>query len=1037
MAGAALYPAITNLQQLHDLVSRERRIVCDLDLEGLVCAVSPSHGLLTVQDETSTQLLQVETDLADVTIGSRVVLRGLRCEATRGSLGIGVGRRPVVNNDGTHPMREASGAAQLEAGRQPLCLAWFNSGGSYGLQVEYDGPGIARQRIPNAALFQPEAMANLPAKEGENGIAYRSYEGTWALLPDFSRLPVVRAGTATNFDLQVAGRENYVGVEFRGSLQIPREGRYTFYVTSDDGCKLWVGRLQPRIEVRSRAVRPVPQIVRVGGILPASQGCLWATLAGTVSFVSEHPDHLELELKEGTSRLRVAVADAADLTPARLLGSRVRVTGVCHSDDGTESGTTPGSLSVVSARDVEVLAASPHPVSGRADGLDLATGAGATNRLPVLNTVESIQGLTREQAERGYPVKIRGVITCADSRLYNGLVLQDATRGVYVTYPAETGPANLRLGEVWEIEGVTGPGDFAPLVQARTMTCVGEGRLPEPVHPTWPQLMNGSLDTQFVELRGMVTGVEADALTLLTHWGRLRVMTTGLSPQSLASCENTLVRIRGCLLAVWDAATHRVKVGEIVIGSAAINVDRAEPADSFAVPSRRVADLLLFDLKAGEFQRVKVAGQVISRRNGEHFVMDSTHGLRVLARQAEAFAPGDLVEVAGFPELGGPSPVLREAVVRRVGRAALPPPQRLSPDNLLRADCDATRVQVDGLLLNLRTSRGEQFLELKSGPRMFVARLKTGLAAPPAAGSLLELTGAYVAQGGEPAIGKGIDSFELLLDSPADIRVLARPGWWTIGRLLVALGVLAVVLCGAMLWAFLLKRQVMAQTQVIREQVEREATLEERGRIARELHDSLEQALAGLSLQLNALAGRLPELAPEARRILETARLMVRHGQEEARRTVCNLRLLALEKADLQTALAQMAEEAGRDTPVKIQISVSGTPRPLAPKVESHLLRIAQEATTNALKHAGAANIALELHYDDGQVRLSVRDDGCGFDAAHAHSSKAGHFGLLGMRERAEKLRGGLDILSSPGAGTTIQVTVALHSPAPGVEFAA
>jgi signal transduction histidine kinase len=701
-----------------------------------------------------------------------------------------------------------------------------------------------------------------------------------------------------------------------------------------------------------------------------------------------------------------------------------------------DGGPTPGLLSVVSGREVEVLAAAPAPGVGDHAGDNRVAGDSGTNGLPVLSTVEQIQWLAREQAQRGFPVKIRGVITCVASRLYQGFVLQDATRGVYVAYPGESNPASPRLGEVWEIEGVTGPGEFAPLVQARTMTCVGEGRLPEPVLPTWPQLMNGSLDTQFVELRGMVTAVEADALTLLTHWGKLRVMTAGLSPRSLASYENTLVRIRGCLLAVWDAATHRVKVGEILIGSASINVDRADPADLFAAPTRRAADLLLFDLKAGEFQRVKVAGQFISGRDGEYFVMDGTHGLRVLAKQAEALAAGDLVEVSGFPELGGPSPVLREAVARRVGRAVLPPPRRLTPGDLLRAECDATRVQVEALLLNLRTSRGDQILELKSGVQIFVARLRTELAAPLAAGSQLELTGVYLAQGGEPAIGKGLDSFELLLSSAGDIRVLARPGWWTFQRLLVALGVLAVVLCGAMLWAFVLKRQVIAQTQVIREQVEREATLEERGRIARELHDSLEQALAGLSLQLNALAGRLPALSPEVRRILETARLMVRHGQEEARRTVRNLRLLALEKADLQTTLAQMAEDAGRDMPVKIRVDISGTPQPLAPKIESHLLRIAQEATTNALKHACAETIALRLHYDATHILLSVRDDGCGFDAAHAHSSKAGHFGLLGMRERAEKVRGRLNIVSSPGIGTTVQVTVGLHPPAPGVEIA-
>jgi signal transduction histidine kinase len=194
----------------------------------------------------------------------------------------------------------------------------------------------------------------------------------------------------------------------------------------------------------------------------------------------------------------------------------------------------------------------------------------------------------------------------------------------------------------------------------------------------------------------------------------------------------------------------------------------------------------------------------------------------------------------------------------------------------------------------------------------------------------------------------------------------------------------------------------------------------------------LEQALVGTSLQLNALAGSVPEMSPASSRILEMARSMVRHGQEEARRTIRNLRLLALEKCDLPTALAELADRSRNGLPTDVKASVTGVPRPLPGKVESHLLRISQEATTNAVKHARAKAVHLELDYQESLVRLSIRDDGCGFDAAHASASEAGHFGLLGMRERAEKIAGSLKIISAPGEGTTIQVTVPLTRSTPG-----
>jgi len=268
----------------------------------------------------------------------------------------------------------------------------------------------------------------------------------------------------------------------------------------------------------------------------------------------------------------------------------------------------------------------------------------------------------------------------------------------------------------------------------------------------------------------------------------------------------------------------------------------------------------------------------------------------------------------------------------------------------------------------------------------------------------------------------------LLLNSPADIRVLSQPPWLTLKKLLAALGLLSVALAGVMLWVFQLRRRVEAQTKTIGDQIEQKATLEERGRIARELHDSLEQALAGISLQLDGFARTLGQLPVESARALHLARAMVRHGQEEARRTVRNLRTLALEKNDLPTALAQMAQSAGEGAAARIAMEVTGTRGPLSPKIESHLLRIGQEATTNALKHAQAKNIRLRLHYEPRVVELSIRDDGRGFDTERALPSEAGHFGLLGMRERAEKIGGTLNLVSRPGAGTTVQVQVPLET---------
>jgi signal transduction histidine kinase len=231
-------------------------------------------------------------------------------------------------------------------------------------------------------------------------------------------------------------------------------------------------------------------------------------------------------------------------------------------------------------------------------------------------------------------------------------------------------------------------------------------------------------------------------------------------------------------------------------------------------------------------------------------------------------------------------------------------------------------------------------------------------------------------------------------------------------------------------WVITLRRRVNVQTEIIRQKVQRETILEERTRISREFHDTLEQALVGIGMQLDAATNMLSvaSVPSEPLQILGMARSMIRHSHDEARRSVWNLRTHALEQGDLPTALSEMKRHVKNGSPVQIGLEISGNPRPLPSRIESHLLRIGQEATTNAVKHAQATIIRLELRYQPQSVQLSIQDDGLGFDAEKATSSEAGHFGLLGMRERAEKIGGTITVLSTPGFGTRINVTVPLST---------
>ena len=205
------------------------------------------------------------------------------------------------------------------------------------------------------------------------------------------------------------------------------------------------------------------------------------------------------------------------------------------------------------------------------------------------------------------------------------------------------------------------------------------------------------------------------------------------------------------------------------------------------------------------------------------------------------------------------------------------------------------------------------------------------------------------------------------------------------------------------------------------------AVLQERNRIARELHDNLAQEILGVSVQLELVARLLPRSTEAAKTHLDRARALVRASIAEARRYVWDLRSQSLEDRDLATALSEMTRRLTAESGVQTQFEVSGTFRPLTPQVENNLLRIGQEAVNNAVRHARARLITVNLSYDAREVRLSVRDDGRGFDP-QADGSADGHFGILGMRERAAEMGGTVNIHTRPGHGTEVLVGVPIEN---------
>jgi signal transduction histidine kinase/ligand-binding sensor domain-containing protein len=199
--------------------------------------------------------------------------------------------------------------------------------------------------------------------------------------------------------------------------------------------------------------------------------------------------------------------------------------------------------------------------------------------------------------------------------------------------------------------------------------------------------------------------------------------------------------------------------------------------------------------------------------------------------------------------------------------------------------------------------------------------------------------------------------------------------------------------------------------------------LAERTRIAREIHDTLLQGFTGITLQLQALVARLKP-SPDAREQFERVLTLADATLSEARRAVWDMRAPELENRGLAEALVDAARAAVDGSGVELRTRVSGKPRRLMPVEEAALFRIGREATANAVKHAEARVIELDLAYHRRSVRLSVRDDGRGIQIDRDTGAHAGHWGVLGMQERAEQAGGHLTIRGSDGGGTEVVVTI-------------
>ncbi|WP_348223547.1 sensor histidine kinase [Luteolibacter sp.] len=651
----------------------------------------------------------------------------------------------------------------------------------------------------------------------------------------------------------------------------------------------------------------------------------------------------------------------------------------------------------------------------------------AQAREPITN-IAAIRALTPEEAASELPVNVRGVVTFSNKREIT-LFIHDGTNGIYV----DQGDLEARKLAVWpelgdqvEVSGVSGNGIFAPVIRGTSpLRIISKGALPAPKAVDGLELAKPGLDCDWVTVDAYVTDVmmNGNALVIQCRAGSsdFHVLIEGPLPpdqEALWDLPDRRVRIRGVVATVFNAN------GQMTRRFLRVN----SPSDVVPLPSaelsqeaRLVSSSQLLRLDGpGPNDRVKVEGVVTFDMPGRGvFLRTDGGGLWVQTARAPQTRPGELVEIEGRPRSGRMRPFIHASVIRMMGRQEAPAPINRRAVELLDTRFDSELVSTEAELLNIFRGADGTTFELRDGTIVFRGWLDLANGLPPdlLPGSKLKVSGiAQITALAEYTPMQVEDKLLLRLRSPSDLVLLRPPPWWTPQRLASAFTAILVLLV-AIYQRSRLRRKRRQESQ----RKSFEAVLAERGRFAREIHDSLAQGLTSISLQLECVRNQITDSPALAAGHLETARELVRESMREARRTIWNLRPLALGEADLASALQKYAADLTRDNGISCQQQIEGSPRPLPQEYENALLRIGQESLTNAVRHAAPRRILVRLRFGDGWVTLVVKDDGRGFDVA----GRVGKgYGLTGMRERVDALGGSLSIDSPAGEGTEVSVTL-------------
>lgn len=817
-----------------------------------------------------------------------------------------------------------------------------------------------------------------------------------------------------------------------------------------EGATVWQGGqplvLLGHLQTVGAPPAATPAMIAIEEPMLPGEDLKWVEVAGEVHFGSKLKDGCAFDLQDAGAVMRVHLQNVAKLELLPAAGTPVTVRGICRAAFNDRGQWVAADL----------WAEGPAAVTA-VDGVagSMASNGVASNRVLHINPslpakIEQLRKLGPDQLRARPAVKIRGVITDLV-----GAFIQDETAGIQVAFPVAESRKISEAGMYVEVDGFAGLGDVGnPVISADRIKILGKGKFPPSAQPSLSELLSGRMDAQWIELEGVVRATDGAHLLLICY-GREVMASIGAGSVGVVNhLVDAAVRVRGVGVTALDDR-GRIQGTHLLIPSLEQIEVVKEPADPFAKPIQPIGSLLGLSGPRESFHRVHLKGVLTSQEGAKLFLQDATGGAMAVLKaevlldprfgrsrwlfwqmpQGEPpmgsnskFAPGDELEIVGFPETRGYSPVLTEVTVGKVGVSVPVKPVEATPNAMAAGTLDSALVILQGVVRGQNTLGAHNSIALEWLDRTLQVLVSTNIELPVyEPGTRLQITGVcQIDQMPYAELGLRVGAVRILPRTLSDFVVVARPPWWTLRRALTAMGCMALIILAAFIWIKQLRRQVEEQTSQLaseiqlREQTQRQRGLEkERARIAQDLHDDLGANLTQivfLSQRVEAARQEDQEADRWFRLIPATARKTIQSLDEIV--WAINPRNDTLES--FANYLSQFAQQhmslAGMhcvlDVPLVLPVMV------LTAEVRHKLMLATREVLQNVAAHSAATEVRVTLQLSEEALTIEVADNGRGFDSGRTNGEGNG---LPNMRRRLEDLGGRAEITSQAGKGTKVR----------------